>query len=141
MATDSPVTSAPAPADQTPERTIGQLVADATHDVSSIVRNEIALAKIEVANGAKSIGTGAGLFAAAGFVALLGLISLFHAAAWGIGEFLPVWAGYLIVGGLLFLIAAILGLVGRSAIRKANPTPERAIRNAQETLDALTPGH
>ena len=54
------------------ERTIGQLVADATHDVSTIVRSEIALAKAEVAADAKKAGAGAGMFAAAAFVALLG---------------------------------------------------------------------
>ena len=53
------------------ERTIGQLVADATHDVSTIVRNEIALAKAEITTDAKAAGKGAGMLAAAAFLALL----------------------------------------------------------------------
>ena len=48
------------------ERTIGQLVADATHDLEGIVRGEIALAKAEVTDGAKVLGKGAGLLAGAG---------------------------------------------------------------------------
>ena len=47
------------------ERTIGQLVADATHDISSIVHNEIALAKTELKNDAKAAGKGAGMVGAA----------------------------------------------------------------------------
>jgi hypothetical protein len=120
------------------DRTIGQLVADATRDITAIVHNEIALAKAEVSEGAKKIGAGIGMFAGAAFVALLGLIFLFHTAAWAIAEWLPVWAGYLIVAVLLFIIAGVLVLIGRNSVTKAQPKPERAIKNAQETVNAVT---
>lgn len=119
------------------ERTIGQLVADATHDLQGIVRGEIALAKAEVAQGAKAAGKGAGLFAGAAFVGLLGLIFLFHTLAQVIAIWLPVWAGYLIVTVLMFVIAAVLGLLGKSAFDKAKPAPERAIEQGKETIAAL----
>jgi hypothetical protein len=89
---------------------------------------------------AKTAGKGAGLFAGAAFVGLLGLIFLFHAVAWGIAEWLPVWAGYLITTVLLFALAGILGLVGRNNMNKVNPKPERTIKNAQDTIDAIKPG-
>ena len=119
------------------DRTIGQLVADATHDVSTIVRSEIALAKAEIAADAKRAGAGAGMFGAAAFVALLGLIFLFHTLANVLDVWLPLWAGYLITTVLLFLIAAILGLVGKNSMSKVKPKPERTIRNAQETIEAI----
>lgn len=119
------------------ERTIGQLVADATHDLQGIVRGEIALAKAEVAEGAKDIGKGAGLFAGAAFVGLLGLIFLFHTLAQVIAIWLPVWAGYLIVTVLMFVVAGVLGLLGKSAFAKAKPAPERAIEQGKETIAAL----
>ena len=56
------------------ERTIGQLVADATHDIEGIVRGEIALAKAEVTDGAKVLGKGAGLLAGAAFLVLMGVV-------------------------------------------------------------------
>jgi len=122
------------------ERTIGQLVADATHDVSTIVRNEIALAKAEITTEAKTAGKGAAMFGAAAFVGLLGLIFLFHTIANVIAIWLPVWAGYLITTALLFLLAGILALVGRRSMKAMKGKPERTIKNAQETIETLKSG-
>jgi hypothetical protein len=124
----------------TPERTIGQLVADATHDVSTIVRNEIALAKAEIATDAKKAGTGAGLLAASAFMGLLGLIFLFHTIVAVIDIWLPEWAGYLITTGLLFLIAGVLALVGKKSMQAMKGKPERTIKNAQDTITTLKSG-
>jgi protein-S-isoprenylcysteine O-methyltransferase Ste14 len=120
-----------------PERTIGQLVADATHDLSTIVRSEIALAKAEVAQEAKAAGKGAGLFAGAAFVGVLALVFLFHTVAKVIAIWLPEWAGYLITTALLLVIAGVLALVGRSSMKGVKGKPERTIRNAQQTITAL----
>ncbi len=120
-----------------PERSLGQLVADATADISTIVRSEIALAKAEITGEAKIAGRGAGLLAGAAFVGLLGLIFLGHSIAQIIGIWLPLWAGYLITTGILFALAAILGVVGRNALNKVQPKPERTIKNAQDTIEAL----
>lgn len=119
------------------ERTIGQLVADATHDLEGIVRGEIALAKAEVTTGAKVIGKGAGLLFGAGFLALMGVVFLLHSAAWGIAVWLPVWAGYLIVAVVVLIVAGILGLMGKKALDRARPAPERAIEQAQQTIAVL----
>jgi hypothetical protein len=119
------------------ERTIGQLVVDATHDLEGIVRGEIALAKAEVTTGAKVLSKGAGLLAGAGFLALMGVVFLLHSAAWGIAEWLPVWAGYLIVAVVVLIIAAILGLMGKKALETARPAPERAIDQAQRTIAVI----
>lgn len=120
-----------------PERTIGQLVADATHDVQGIVRSEIALAKAEVSSGAKVMGKAAGLLGGAAFLGLLGLIFLFHTLARVIAEWLPVWAGYGIVTLILLAAAAVLGLFGKKALQKAKPQPRRAIAEAQQTIATL----
>ncbi len=120
-----------------PERTIGQLVADATHDVQGIVRSEIALAKAEVSAGAKVMGKGAGLLGGAAFVALLGLIFLFHTLAQVIAIWLPVWAGYGITTLVLLLVAAVLGLLGKKALETAKPAPSRAFAEAQQTIATL----
>lgn len=122
------------------ERTIGQLVADATHDISTIVHSEIDLAKAELTTQAKTAAKGAGILGAAAFVGLLGMIFLFHTVARVIAIWLPVWAGYLITTAFLFVIAGVLGLVGRASMSRVRPKPERTIRNAQETISTLTSG-
>lgn len=129
----------PAPGET--ERTVGQLVADATHDLSSLVQSEIQLAKAEVTKGLSFGGKGAGLLGGAAFLGLLGLIFLFHTLSRVIAIWLPVWAGYLIITVVLFLIAAVLGLLGIKALKKAkqNTVPQKAIRNAQETVAAIKP--
>lgn len=139
-----PVTRRPVgqPAPGETERTVGQLVADASHDISVLVQNEIQLAKAEVTKGLGFGGKGAGLLGGAAFLGLLGLIFLFHTLARVIAIWLPVWAGYLIITVVLLLLAAALGLLGYKALMKAkdNTIPQRAIRNAQETVAAIKPG-
>ena len=120
-----------------PERTVGQLVADATHDVQGIVRSEIALAKAEVSSGAKVMGKGAGLLGAAGFMALLGVIFLLHTLAQVLDIWLPISASYGIVTLILFIVAAVLGLLGKKALDKAKPAPSRAIAEAKQTVATL----
>ncbi len=121
----------------TPERTIGQLVADASHEMEGIVRSEIALAKAEVTAGAKTMGKGAGLLGGAAFIGLLGLIFLFHTLVAVLAIWLPEWAAYLIVTGVMFLVAGILALLGKNALQSAKPTPEKAVAEAKATIAAL----
>lgn len=124
---------------QGPERTIGQLVADATHDLEGIVKSNIALAKAEMSTGAKFMGKGAGLLGAAAFMALMGLIFLLHTLANVLALWLPVWAGYAIVMGVLFLVAGFLAMVGKKALASAKPVPEKAIAEVQQTLKVIKP--
>ena len=140
MATDTNARSTDLPADTratTPaeleEPTIGKLVADASRDLSSLVQNEIALAKAELKLSLKYGGTGAGLFAAAAFLGLLAIIMLSVAFAYfiemtGLGL---AWS-FLIVFGAYLLLAALLAFVGVKKVKKVR-APERAIHQAQET--------
>jgi hypothetical protein len=119
------------------ERTIGQLVAQVTEDVSVIVRKELELAKTEISSQLGIAGRGAGLLVGAGVLSLYGLGLLFIAISLVVAIWLPAWAGFLIVAVVLFLIAGILALVARRALKQVNPRPERAIASAQETLAAV----
>ncbi|MEO8556810.1 MAG: phage holin family protein [Actinomycetota bacterium] len=124
----------------TAERTLGQLVADATHDLSSIIHSEIALAKAEMAADAKRVGMGAGLFAAAGFLAFLALILLLIAAAYGlVAAGLAPWLSFLIVAIVLLVLGTIMAVVGKGRVSKIKGKPERAIKNAQATIAAIRP--
>ncbi|HEY5247570.1 MAG TPA: phage holin family protein [Dermatophilaceae bacterium] len=128
------------PNNDTVERTLGQLVADATHDISSIVHSEIALAKAEMAADAKKAGLGAGMFIVAGVFAFLALILLLIAAAYGlVAAGLAPWLAFLIVAVLLLVIGAILVFAGKRSIDSLQGKPERAIKSTQETIAAVRP--
>nr|WP_112241544.1 phage holin family protein [Kribbella monticola] len=119
------------------EPTIGQLVADASRDLSSLVRSELELAKTELKKTAIAAGTGAGLFGAAGFLALLAIILLSIAAAYGVSALgLHPALAFLIVAVVYLLIGAALVLVGKRLIGKAKG-PERAIETSKESVEAL----
>ncbi len=120
-----------------PERTLGQLVADASHDLSSIVRSEVALAKAELKADVVAAAVGAAMFAVAGVVAFLALILLLIAAAYGlVAAGLSPWLAFLVVAGVLLLITLVLALVGKSQIGRAGP-PERTLRTTRETVATL----
>jgi hypothetical protein len=120
------------------ERTLGQLVAEATHDISSIMHNEIALAKAEIGVDVKKAGAGGAMFAVAGVFAFLALILLLIAAAYGlVAAGLPPWLSFLIVGGVLLVVGAILAFVGKGTVSKIKGKPERTIKSAQDTVDAI----
>jgi len=123
------------------ERTLGQLVADATRDISSIVHSEVALAKAEMAADAKKAGLGAGMFVAAGTSAFLSLILLLIAAAYGLVALgLAPWLAFLIVAVVLLVVGAILVLVGKQNFDSLKGKPERAIKSTQDTIAAVRPG-
>jgi uncharacterized membrane protein YqjE len=123
------------------ERTLGQLVAQASDDLSGIIRAEIALAKAELREDAKYVAMGGGLFGAAGYLGVLASVTLVITIAYAlVAAGLKAWAAFLIVTVALLLLAAILALVGRSRLRKVTP-PERTIRSTKDAIAAVKPGH
>jgi hypothetical protein len=119
------------------EPTVGQLVANASRDLSSLVRSELELAKTELKKTAVAAGTGAGLFGAAAFLALLAIILLSIAAAYGVNALgLHPALSFLIVAVVYLLIGAGLVFVGLRLIKKAKG-PQRAIETSKESVEAL----
>lgn len=123
--------------DATSTRTLGQLVSDVSTDITHIMRGEIELAKAEIKQDVTHAGKGAGLLAGAALFGLYGLGLLLLGLAGVIAIWLSWWAGLLIVAGVLFVVAAILALVGRKALQRVKGKPQRAIDQAQETVDSL----
>jgi hypothetical protein len=119
------------------EPTVGQLVANASRDLSSLVRSEIELAKAELKTTAVAAGTGAGMFGGAAFLALLAIILLSIAAAYWLSALgLHPALSFLIVAVLYLLIALALVLVGKRMLGKAKG-PRRAIETSKESVEAL----
>jgi ABC-type multidrug transport system fused ATPase/permease subunit len=122
--------------------TIGRLVSDATRDVSSLIRNEIPLAKSEIQFSVKAGGLGLAMFAAAAFFAVMALIMLSVAIAcfihWN-GKGLSLHWAFLIMFGFYLLVAALLGFIGVRQVKKVR-APEKAIAQANEAKQILKRG-
>ncbi|GHF62684.1 transporter [Streptomyces mashuensis] len=124
-------------ADDGANRSLGQLVAQATTELSALVHDEIALAKAELREDARRVGIGGGAIAAAGVLALFSLPVLSFAAAYGIHNLgLGLAWSFLITGGAFLLLAAALGLLAVAKFKKISK-PERSIASARETAAVL----
>ena len=120
------------------ERTLGQLVASATHDISTLLRGEIALAKLELSSQVKKAGMGGILLAAAGVVAFYSVYFIFITIVEGIEALgLARWLSFLIVTVFMLLLAALLAYVGIRKMKTVKPVPEKTISNAQATIAGL----
>jgi uncharacterized membrane protein YqjE len=127
---------------QDTDPTIGKLVSDASRDFSSLIRNEIQLAKSELQLSVKSGGTGIAMFAAAAFFALMALIMLSVAFAYFIhwnGEGPALQWAFTIVFAVYLLVAALLSWIGVRKVKKVRG-PEKAIAQANETKQILKRG-
>lgn len=119
--------------------TIGRLVTDASRDISSLISKEIQLAKSELKVSVKAGGVGIGLFAAAGFIAVLAVIMLSVAIAYLInwnGDGLDLHWAFLIVFGFYLVVAGLLVFVGVRKVKQVRG-PEKAIKQGRQIPSAL----
>ncbi|MFG2790799.1 phage holin family protein [Streptomyces sp. NPDC048419] len=119
-------------------RSVGELVGQATEQLSRLVRQEVALAKEELAAKGRRAGRGGGLLGAAGAFAYAGLLASAGTAVAALSLVLSVWAAALIVTGVLFVIAGVLAATGRAQLRQAvPPTPEEALGSVRADVEEI----
>ena len=127
----------------TAEKSLGDVVNDVSTKASLLVREEIELAKTEIAEKAKSLARGSAVAITAGVMAVFALIYFFAALAWFLNDIFGTvnsspWIGFIIVFAFLILIAAIAGMIGVRWIKRgAPPTPDLAIEEAKRTRAEL----
>ena len=127
------------------DRSVGEMVFDVSERVSTLVREEIELAKTEVSEKVSTLLRGSVVGIVAGVFAFLGLILLMHSIAWLLNDLFfgdHFWIGFLIEAVIFFATAAIAGYVAYQAVLKgAPPTPDLAIeegRRIKQTLESGT---
>ncbi|MEU5436551.1 phage holin family protein [Streptomyces sp. NPDC020719] len=119
------------------ERSLGQLVASATAEMSALVHDEIALAKAELRQDVKRGAIGGLAISTAGVFVLFSLPVLSFAAAYGIHNLgLGLAWSFLIVGGAYLLLAGLLALLAVTKFKKVKP-PEKSIASAKQTASVL----
>ena len=120
---------------------IGELVSALSEKLSALIRDEIRLAKAEMAEKAKNAGIGIGLFAGAGVLAFWATGVLIATIILGIAEALPAWLASLIVFLGILVVAVVLVLIGKKSLEKGNPpVPERAQASIKADIEAVREG-
>ena len=134
-------TAPPPPQEDPTDKSLGDLVSDVSIQTSSLIREEIELAKAEVREKVNELIKGSVVGIAAGTFAFLALILFMHGVAWTINDLIfdNFWAGFFIEAFLFLVIAGIAGLIAKNAFQKgAPPTPDLAIEEAKRTRAVLT---
>jgi uncharacterized membrane protein YqjE len=117
------------------DRSVGELLRQLSQETTTLVKQEIDLAKAEMSEKGKQAGAGVGMFGGAGVSGLLALIFLSLAVVAAIDTATHAWVAALIVGGLWAAAAAVLAIQGRQKVqRAAPPAPEQAIESAKEDV-------
>jgi hypothetical protein len=117
------------------ERPLSAIVGDATRDISTLVRKEIELAKLEVSREAGKAAAAGGLFGAAGALAAVAFVFLSAALGLGLWELgMFAWAAALTVAVVYLLVAGVLALIARRALKNFKPAPGRAIQMIKEDV-------
>lgn len=130
------------------DRSIADLLKDLRDESSTLVRQEIALAKTELSEKASTFGRNAGYVAAGGAVLALGGLLLLHAVAMLVAylialvlpdslDALAPFLGYLIVGGVVAAVGYSLYQKGMTTLKQESAVPEKTVSSLQEDKEWL----
>jgi Putative Actinobacterial Holin-X, holin superfamily III len=122
--------------DELRDRPTGDLLKQLSQETTTLVRQELELAKAEMAQKGKQAGVGAGMFGGAGVSALLGLGAFTAAAIAALDAAMPLWLAALILGLVWLAIAGVLALQGKSKVQAASPpVPEQTQESVKEDVE------
>jgi len=113
----------PATQPKRPERSLGELFAEMTADVSRLLRQEVQLAKTEAKDEVSRAAKGVGMFAGAGVAGWMALLFVSLALAWLFDQAMNTALAFLLVGVIWVVVAAVLAVVGKSRVKSVEPLP------------------
>lgn len=120
-----------------PDLSLGDLVGQLTTEFSQLVTSHIDLAKAEIKEDVRDAGRAGGMLGGAGVSALVAVLMLSTAAAWGMAEVMdPGWA-FLIVGAAWAIAAALLAMAGKKRVERMHPGPNETIEELKEDKEWL----
>jgi uncharacterized membrane protein YqjE len=121
--------------DELRDRPVGELLKELSTQTTTLVRQELELAKAEMAEKGKQAGLGAGMFGGAGLFGVLALAALTTCVIAALATGMDVWLAALIVAVIYAGVAAVLALLGKQKTREAiPPAPEQAIESTKEDV-------
>ena len=117
------------------DQPIGELLKQLSQETTTLVRQELDLAKAEMAEKGKKAGKGAGMFGGAGVVGFLALAALTAALILVLDTGMKAWLAALIVGLVYAAIAGVLALTGKKEVQQATPpVPEQTVDSVKEDV-------
>ena len=116
---------------------VGELFGNVTRDLSTLMRQEFALAQAELKAEASKTGKAAGALGAAGFAGYMAVLFLSICLWWALGHLIGNGWSALVVAVLWGIVGAVLYSSGRKKLREVNPTPERTVDTLKNVPDAL----
>jgi MFS family permease len=116
------------------ERPIGELVKDLSSQTSTLVRQEIELARAELQQKGKLAGKGAGMLGAAAMAALLALGALTAGLVALLDTAMATWVAALIVMALWAIVALVLAKAGQKSLQKATPPAPQTVETVKEDI-------
>ena len=116
---------------------VGELIGEVTRDMSTLMRQELELAKAEVKQEASKAARAGGMLGAAGFAGYMVLVFASIAAWQGLAEVMPSGWAALIVAAVWAVVGAVLFVMGRQRMREVNPKPERTVETVSEVPGTL----
>jgi len=116
------------------DRSLGELFSEVTKDLSTLMRQEVELAKAEVRQEAARAGQAAGLLGGAGVSGLLTAIFASLAAMFGLRAWMDIGWAALIVAVVWGIVGAVLFSSGRARLKTVNPVPQRTVETIKEDV-------
>jgi uncharacterized membrane protein YqjE len=117
------------------EQGTGELLKELSDHTTTLVRQEIELAKAELGEKGKKAGLGAGMFGGAGLFGVFALAALTTCIIVALDSAMPLWLAALIVAVVYGAIGAVLALQGRNKVQEAGPpVPEQATESVKEDV-------
>lgn len=116
---------------------LGELLAEVSRDISTLMRQEVELAKAELKQSASRAGKGAGMFSGAGIAAIMALLFISITVWWALGYLMGNAWSALIVAVIWGIVAAVLAMVGKREIDQIRGMP-KTIDTLKKIPDAVT---
>jgi hypothetical protein len=117
-----------------PERSIGDLFAELAKETSTLVRQEVALAKTELTQKASRAGRNVGYLVLGGAVAYGAFLAFAAAAILALAQVMPWWAAAVVVGFVIAGVAAVLVSKALNALKEMDPAPRQTVETLKEDV-------
>ena len=115
-------------------QTVGELLGRVTSDLSTLMRQEVELAKVELKEEASKAGKAGGMLAGAGAIGYLVLVFLALALMFALDSVMPTGWAALITAVILGIIAGVLFVMGKKRMAQVNPKPEQTVETLKEDV-------